>query len=81
MELEYIKESIKNCIEIRKNFWTALLGLVGSLLIIFAAPAIMIPFKAVLFFIVILFIFIVMVAIYLSNKEIQEFLQEIRRLK
>ena len=59
MELEFFKESIKNCIEIRKNFWTALLGLVASLLALLITPTIIIPLKAVLLLVDIFFIVIV----------------------
>jgi len=81
MELEFFKESIKNCIEIRKNFWTALLGLVASLLALLITPTIIIPLKAVLLLVDIFFIVIVMLTIHFSNTKINEYLKEIRGLK
>jgi len=35
MEFEFLKESIKNCIEIRRTLWTALFGLIGGMLALF----------------------------------------------
>ena len=80
MELEFLKESIKNCIEIRRTLWTALFGLIGGLFALSITPVIIIPLKVLFCFIDSFFIVVVMLAIHFSNNEINEYLEKIRRL-
>jgi len=78
MELEFLKESIKNCIEIRRTLWTALFGLIGGMSALLITLDSLI--KGILLIIAIIFITMDMIAIYAANQKINNMLQ-IREIK
>jgi len=79
MELEFLKESIKNCIEIRRTLWTALFGLIGGMSALLITLDSLI--KGILLIIAIIFITMDMIAIYAANQKINNMLQKIREIK
>lgn len=79
MELDFLKESIKNCIEIRRTLWTALFGLIGSISALFITLDSLA--KGILIVIAIIFAFIDIIAIQEANREINKMLQKIKETK
>ena len=79
MEFEFLKESLKSYIEIRKTLWTALFGLIGGVSALFitlnSTP------KGILIVIAIIFVFIDIIAIQEANREINDLLQKIKEIK
>ena len=79
MELEFLKQNISNYIEIRRNFWTALLGLTAGLsaliITLDSLPKIILLILGFLFLIADVF------SIHLLNKEINKKVNKIKELK
>jgi len=79
MELEYLKESIKNYTEIRRTLWTALFGLIG------AASALFITLdslaKGFLLTIAIIAVIVDIIVIQEANQKINAMLKKIKELK
>jgi len=79
MEFEFLKESIKNCIEIRKTLWTALFGLIGGMSALFITLDSLT--KGILLVIAIIFVFIDIIVIQDANQKINNILQRIKEIK
>jgi len=79
MELEFLKESIKNCIEIRRTLWTALFGLIGGFAALFVALD-SLP-KIILLIIDLILICMDMIAIQGANQEVNDMLKKIKEMK
>jgi len=80
MDKDILKEKIKNYIEIRKNLWTAMLGLFGGITAL-AISTINNPLKNVFVIFGLIFLIFILFSIKFTNEEINLVIKKMEEAK
>jgi len=80
MDKDTLKEKIKNYIEIRKNFWTAMLGLFGGITAL-SISTINNPLKNVFVIFGLIFLIFILFSIKFTNEEINLVIKKMEEAK